>query len=90
MGGSGIGGRIIETLAAYEQIGQVSSWNKLRNTLWITSDDNVICISYSGNTAETISAAKKAHETGCKIEIITTGGKLGDLADTIMAGKNNY
>ena len=27
MGGSGIGGRIIETLAAYEQIGQVSSWN---------------------------------------------------------------
>ena len=48
---------------------------------WITSEDNVICISYSGNTAETLSAAKAAHETGCKIEVITTGGKLGDLAD---------
>ena len=47
----------------------------------MTSNDNVICISYSGNTAETLSAAKAAHEIGCKIEIITTGGKLGDLAD---------
>ena len=81
MGGSGIGGRIIETLAAYEQIGQVSSWNSYGIPSWITSEDNVICISYSGNTAETLSAAKAAHETGCKIEVITTGGKLGDLAD---------
>ena len=81
MGGSGIGGRIIETLAAYENIGQVFSWNNYGMPKWISSDDNVICISYSGNTAETISAAKKAFEIGCKIEVITTGGKLGDLAD---------
>ena len=47
----------------------------------MTSNDNVICISYSGNTAETLSAAKKANEMGCQIEIITTGGELGDLAD---------
>ena len=58
------------------------SWNNYGIPVWIT-DDNVICISYSGNTAETISAAKKSHEIGCQIEIITTGGKLGDLADTI-------
>ena len=81
MGGSGIGGRIMETLAAYENISQVFSWNSYGIPAWVSSSDSVICISYSGNTAETLSAAKKAHEIGCKIEVITTGGKLGDLAD---------
>ena len=81
MGGSGIGGRIMETLAAYEDIGQVFSWNNYGLPAWISSSDSVICISYSGNTAETLSAAKKAHEIGCNMEVITTGGKLGDLAD---------
>ena len=81
MGGSGIGGRIMETLASYEDIGDISSWNNYKMPAWISTKDNVICISYSGNTAETISAALRAHEIGSKIEVITTGGKLGDLAD---------
>ena len=81
MGGSGIGGRIMETLANYTDIGDIFAWNNYGIPAWMTSNDNVICISYSGNTAETLSAAKAAHETGCKIEVITTGGKLGDLAD---------
>ena len=81
MGGSGISGRIMETMAQYQKIGRIISWNNYGMPEWISSNDNVICISYSGNTAETLSAATKAHEIGCKIEIITTGGKLGDLAD---------
>ena len=81
MGGSGISGRIMETLATCEDIGQVFSWNNYGMPKWMSSDDNVICISYSGNTAETLSAAENAHEIGCQIEVITTGGKLGDLAD---------
>jgi len=81
MGGSGIGGRIMETLASHVAIGEIFAWNNYGIPAWITSNDNVICVSYSGNTAETLSAAKAAHETGCKIEVITTGGKLGDLAD---------
>ena len=81
MGGSGIGGRIIESLANFENIGNVRSWNNYGLPSWLSSSDNVICISYSGNTAETLSTAKGAHELGCKIEVITTGGKLGDLAD---------
>ena len=63
------------------------AWNNYGIPEWMTSNDNVICISYSGNTAETLSAAKKAHEMGCKIEIITTGGKLGDLADKTIGKK---
>ena len=81
MGGSGIGGRIMESLANYEELGDIFSWNNYGLPKWISSDDNVICISYSGNTAETLSAAIHANEIGCKVEVITTGGKLGDLAE---------
>ncbi len=81
MGGSGIGGRIMETLANFEDMGDISSWNNYGLPAWLSSSDNVICISYSGNTAETLSVAKKAHKLGCKIEVITTGGNLGNLAD---------
>ena len=81
MGGSGIGGRILETLANYHDIGQIYSWNNYGLPKWISSDDNVICISYSGNTAETLSAATEAHTRGCKVEIVSTGGKLVELAD---------
>ncbi len=81
MGGSGIGGRIMETLANYSTIGEIFAWSNYGLPAWVTSNDSVICISYSGNTAETLSAAKRAHEVGCQIEIITTGGKLGNLAD---------
>ena len=85
MGGSGIGGRIMETLANYDDIGEIFAWNNYGLPTWMTPEDNVICISYSGNTAETLSAAKEAYSRGCEIEVITTGGKLGDLAD-----KNNW
>ena len=51
MGGSGIGGRIIESLSSYEKLGDIFSWNNYGLPKWISSDDNVICISYSGNTA---------------------------------------
>ena len=81
MGGSGIGGRIMETLANCVSFGEIFAWNNYGIPEWMTSNDNVICVSYSGNTAETLSAAKKANEMGCQIEIITTGGELGDLAD---------
>ena len=81
MGGSGIGGRILETLANSDNIGEIFAWNNYGVPAWISSSDSVICISYSGNTAETISAATHAHEKGCNVEVITTGGKLGDLAD---------
>jgi len=81
MGGSGISGRIMETLAQYDNIGEIFSWNNYGLPKWVSSKDNVICISYSGNTAETLSAAREAHTRGCKIETITTGGELGELAD---------
>ena len=85
MGGSGIGGRILETLGYYDSIGEIIAWTNYGLPNWIKPEDNVICISYSGNTAETLSAAIEAQKRGCTIEVITTGGKLGNLAE-----KNNW
>jgi glucose/mannose-6-phosphate isomerase len=48
---------------------------------WVNKDTLVICISYSGNTDETISSFKIAYQKKCKIICISTGGKLQDLAE---------
>ena len=74
MGGSGIGGEILSALSDITNFCQVTSWNNYGLPQWVTEDCYVICISYSGNTAETLSAAKAAIEIGCKFEVITTGG----------------
>ena len=47
------------------------------------ADENtlVICSSYSGNTEETISACRDAIEKNCQVICITTGGRIGEMAD---------
>ena len=40
----------------------------------------VICISYSGNTEETVSSFQAAWRKGCPLVVITSGGKLLELA----------
>jgi glucose/mannose-6-phosphate isomerase len=48
---------------------------------WVNKDTLIICISYSGNTDETLSSFKLASQKKCKIICISTGGKLQDLAE---------
>ena len=48
---------------------------------WANKDTLVICISYSGNTIETLSSFKIASQKKCKIICISTGGKLQELAE---------
>lgn len=48
---------------------------------WVNKDTLVICISYSGNTDETLSSFKLAYQKKCKIICISTGGKLQELAE---------
>ena len=84
MGGSGIGGQILSSIADLEGFAKISYWNNYNLPKWADENCSVICVSYSGNTAETLSAAKDALELGCNLEVITTGGKLKDLAE-----KNN-
>ncbi|HJM17204.1 MAG TPA: bifunctional phosphoglucose/phosphomannose isomerase [Candidatus Poseidoniia archaeon] len=84
MGGSGIGGRILAAIADSEGFTKISHWNNYNLPKWANQNCSVICVSYSGNTAETLSAAECALDIGCNLEVITTGGRLKKIAE-----KNN-
>ncbi len=43
-------------------------------------DDLVVCVSYSGNTEETLSAYAEAVGRGCRVLAISAGGELADRA----------
>ncbi|MBI2450426.1 MAG: bifunctional phosphoglucose/phosphomannose isomerase [Candidatus Nealsonbacteria bacterium] len=78
MGGSALPADILKILLANRQIsihrdyGLPSQVEK--NTL-------IICISYSGNTEETLSAFEEARKKRLKIAAIASGGKLAELCE---------
>lgn len=41
----------------------------------------VFAVSYSGNTEETLSAYEDARKAGCRVVIVTSGGKLAELGE---------
>ena len=84
MGGSGIGGQILSAISDLEGFAKISYWNNYNLPKWADQECSVICVSYSGNTAETLSATKCALNLGCNLEVITGGGKLKKIAE-----KNN-
>lgn len=49
---------------------------------WMNKNTLAICCSYSGNTEECLSAYQEAQKKGLKTIVITSGGKIGELADT--------
>lgn len=55
---------------------------------YATAGSLVIASSHSGNTEETVSCLEQAIERGCQIAVISTGGKLADIANErdIMLG----
>lgn len=76
MGGSAIGGDVVNALAGDQiQIPLVVSRHYELPT-WVDENSLVICSSYSGNTEETLFAFEDAKEKGASILGITTGGKL--------------
>jgi glucose/mannose-6-phosphate isomerase len=48
---------------------------------WVNKDTLMLCLSYSGNTDETLSAFKLAYQKKSKIICLSTGGKLQELAE---------
>ena len=83
LGGSAIGGEILKCLLR----------DKIRIPIEVSrdyhlpayADDNtlVFCISYSGNTEETLNQFVDAVEKECKIISITSGGKLKEWCDKL-------
>jgi glucose/mannose-6-phosphate isomerase len=81
MGGSAAAGDIVRHLAANET--KVPIWVHRDYGLPSSVDEDTLVIfsSYSGNTEETLSAFETSLNTPAKKLVITTGGKLGDLAE---------
>jgi glucose/mannose-6-phosphate isomerase len=48
---------------------------------WAGPGTLVVCVSYSGNTVETLACATKAHEQGASLLTIGSGGSLGSLSE---------
>lgn len=80
MGGSGIVGDFVVSLA-HDKLGiPVFSIKDYRLPSWINEDTLVISVSYSGNTRETILATLEALKKKSKVVMISSGGVLKSLS----------
>ncbi len=85
LGGSGIGGSIIKDILSPKTTIPIITTKDYSVPYFVNNKTLVIASSYSGNTEETISALKNCQQKGAEIAIITSGGKLENIAK-----KNNY
>ncbi len=81
MGGSAIGADLLAAYAApYCQI-PVTVHRDYDLPAWAHNDETlVIASSHSGNTEETLGAYQQARARGCRVLVISTGGKLAQMA----------
>jgi len=80
MGGSGIGGEILQGILSYYSAIPVLTVKDYSLPKYITKDSLFFAVSQTGNTEETISAFQQAKSIGSKIICISSGGKLSQLA----------
>ena len=82
MGGSGIGGRLLQALAidlcVRLPIVTVRDYSLPGH---VDSRSLVIASSNSGNTEETIAAVQQAVDAGARCVVLTTGGRLAEMAN---------
>ncbi len=81
MGGSAIGGDIAQRLASLESKSPVWVHRDYGLPAFVGDDSLVIASSYSGNTEETLSAFAESLKTQARKLVITSGGKLKQLAE---------
>ncbi len=80
MGGSAIGGWFLKDLAGPDSRAPVYLNRGYGLPPYLGKDARVICISYSGNTEETISGYNRALSRNCNVAVVTSGGRLLDDA----------
>jgi glucose/mannose-6-phosphate isomerase len=79
VGGSAIAGDICRAyLSGYDLIPIISS-RDYSIPQFVNKNWAVISISYSGHTAETISATRDAGKRGCPLFLVTSGGPIEDI-----------
>jgi glucose/mannose-6-phosphate isomerase len=78
MGGSGIVGKIFSEIYTEKPVTLIDGYSVPAH---LSRDTLFVAVSYSGNTEETIKAAERAMQKGCRVVTISSGGELGDYGD---------
>ena len=78
MGGSALAASISLTWPGYDRPFEIVRGYDVPN--YVSDQTYFIASSYSGNTEETLSAVGQAADRGARIAVITSGGKLAELA----------
>lgn len=81
MGGSALPGYILKIWLEEKKVNlPLAIHSDYYLPYWVNKKNLIICISYSGNTEETLSAFEEARKKNLKIITITSGGKLNELS----------
>lgn len=85
MGGSGVSGDILRGLLLDSSSIPVEVVKDYALPQWINEDSFAVLISYSGNTEETLALWDSLRSSGVPVMVVTSGGKLKDLASAVHA-----
>jgi glucose/mannose-6-phosphate isomerase len=80
MGGSAIGGDLALAALGDRATRPITTVRGYALESWTGPDSLVLCASYSGNTEETLACFEAAGAAGAGRVVLTTGGKLAELA----------
>lgn len=80
MGGSGVGGALARAALGERATRPIVLARDYGLPAWTTPDTTVLCASYSGATEETLAAYEAAAALGARRIVVTTGGRLAELA----------
>src|ERR1700758_5493367 len=80
MGGSAIGGAPAAAALGDHATRPIFVTRAYGLPSWTTPDTMVLCASYSGNTEETLACYESAGALGARRTVVTTGGKLAEMA----------
>ncbi len=81
LGGSAIGGDILRSYSAGQASVPIIVNRSYTLPQFVDKNTLVVVSSYSGGTEETISAYAQAKKKGAQILVITSGGKIGEVAE---------
>ena len=82
MGGSAIGGDLAVAALGDHATRPIATVRGYGLESWTPPDSLVLCVSYSGNTEETLACFDAAGAAGTQRVALTTGGKLAEMART--------
>src|ERR1700674_5918286 len=80
MGGSAIGGALARAALGDHASRPIFVTRAYGLPTWTTPETMVLCASYSGETEETLARYEAAGALGAKRTVVTTGGRLAEMA----------